>query len=108
MKKMEKEKHFYEEIFKIIKKNIIKILIVDIFPLYSPPPGYKNNAIYKRLEDIENIIIYCLIIKYFNDLMGLEYLMISVLMTIVVLSFLFFFLFFFFNFVFLTMQHVGS
>ena len=33
MKKMEKEKHFYEEIFKIIK-NIIKILIVDIFPLH--------------------------------------------------------------------------
>ena len=33
MKKMEKDKHFYEEIFKIIK-NIIKILIVDIFPLH--------------------------------------------------------------------------
>ena len=33
MKKVEKEKHFYEEILKIIKKNIIKILIVDIFPL---------------------------------------------------------------------------
>ena len=33
MKKVEKEKHFYEEILKTIKKNIIKILIVDIFPL---------------------------------------------------------------------------
>ena len=25
---------------------------------------YKSNAIYKRLEDTENIIICCLIIKY--------------------------------------------
>ena len=65
MKKVEKEKHFYEEILKIIKKNIIKILIVDIFPLqFFFFPGYKSNAIYKRLEDIENIIICCLIIKY--------------------------------------------
>ena len=64
MKKVEKEKHFYEEILKTIKKNIIKILIVDIFPLHFFFPGYKSNAIYKRLEDIENIIICCLIIKY--------------------------------------------
>ena len=65
MKKVEKEKHFYEEILKIIKKNIIKILIVDIFPLqFFFFPGYKSNAIYKRWEDIENIIMCCLIIKY--------------------------------------------
>lgn len=64
MKKVEKEKHFYEEIFKIIKKNIIRILIFDIFPLQFFFPGYKSNAIYKRLEHIENITICCLIIKY--------------------------------------------
>ena len=62
MKKVKKEKHFYEEIFKITKKNVIKILIS--FPYTFFFPGYKSNAIYKRLEDIENIIICCLIIKY--------------------------------------------
>lgn len=66
MKKVEKEKHFSEENFKVIKKNIIKILIVwypslSFFFFFS---GYKSNAIYKGLEDIENIINCCLIIKY--------------------------------------------
>ena len=49
MKKVEKEKHFYEEIFKITKKNVIKILIsfpyTFFFLVIKVMPFIKNEKI---------------------------------------------------------------